>query len=44
MDKCVFLNKYHRGVEIIKNNLEEIEVLPQSWRDILHAPSFGEKK
>lgn len=44
MDKGIFLNKYHKGVEIIKNNLDEIEVLPQLWKDILHAPSFNERR
>ena len=44
MDKGTFLNKYHRDVEIIKNNQEEIEVIPQLWRDILRVPGFREKR
>ncbi|MDE7224880.1 MAG: SMI1/KNR4 family protein [Acetatifactor sp.] len=43
MDKSLYLRKYHKDAEIIEDNIEEIESIPQSWKDILHA-SGTEKK
>ncbi|MDE6518510.1 MAG: SMI1/KNR4 family protein [Acetatifactor sp.] len=43
MDKYSYLKKYHKDVEIIKDNIEEIPAIPQAWKDILHAPGTEEK-
>lgn len=44
MDKSLFLKMYHKDVEIIGNNIEEIEEIPQAWKDILDAPGTEEKR
>lgn len=43
MDKEKYLKKYHKDVQIIVKDFEQIDEIPQSWRNILKQSNMNDK-